>query len=101
MVFPILFILEFRPNVYIYRFGLVRALLHELEHEVAATIVGLEFKDFYESMFGPSGTWINQIRSLFQGVVTSSAGPLADLAIGLIALFVILPRLNKWGAQIS
>ena len=82
-------------------FSFLRALLHELGHGVAATLVGLEFKGFYASVFGSSGAWINGTRSPLQSVVTSSGGPLVDLVVGLVALFVILPRTKSWGARIS
>jgi hypothetical protein len=82
-------------------FSFLRALLHELGHGLAATLVGLEFKGFYASVFGSSGTWINGVRSPFQSVVISSAGPMVDLVIGLMALFIILPYMKKWGTRIS
>jgi hypothetical protein len=82
-------------------FNFLRALLHELGHGLAATLVGLEFKGFYGSVFGSSGAWINGARSPFQSVAISTGGPLVDLIIGLIALFVVLPHVKKWGGQIS
>lgn len=82
-------------------FSFIRALLHELGHGLAAELVGLEFKGFYGSVFGSSGAWINGSRSSFQSVVISSSGPMVDLLIGLIALFIILPHMKKWGARIS
>ena len=82
-------------------FSFLRALLHELGHGLAATLVGLEFQGLYASVFGSSGAWINGARSSFQSVVISSAGPMVDLVIGLIALFVILPGMKKWDSRLS
>ena len=76
------------------------ALLNELGHGLVATLVGLEFRSFYASVFGSSGAWINGSRFPFQSVVISSAGPMVDLVIGLIAFFIILPRVKKWSARL-
>jgi len=79
-------------------FNFFRALLHELGHGIAAICVGLEFKGFYAAVFGSSCAWINGARSPFQSVVISSAGPLVDLIIGLVILFIIFPHLRKWSS---
>lgn len=81
-------------------FNFLRALLHELGHGTAALCTGLEFKGFYAAVFGSSGAWINGARSPFQSVVISSAGPMVDLIIGLVILFIIFPHLKKWSSQL-
>lgn len=81
-------------------FNFFRALFHELGHGVAALCVGLEFKGFYAAVFGSSGAWINGVRSPFQSVVISSAGPLVDLMFGLVILYIIFPRMKKWSSRL-
>lgn len=79
----------------------LRSMLHEIGHGLAASIVGLDFNGFYSSVFGSSGSFNSGERSPFQSLITSSGGPLVDLFIGLLAFFVIFPRLKRWGSQIT
>lgn len=82
-------------------FNFLRSILHEIGHGLAASIVGLDFIGFYSSVFGSSGSFNVGPRSPSQSLIISSCGPLVDLIIGLLILFVLLPRLKRWGAQLS
>jgi hypothetical protein len=78
----------------------LRGVLHEFGHGLAASLVGLRFIGVYGSVFSSSASFNIGERTMFSGTVTSLGGPLVDLAIGLIVLFVVLPRLKGWGARL-
>lgn len=78
----------------------LRGVLHELGHGLAASLVGLRFIGVYGSVFSSSASFNIGERTAFSGTVISVAGPLVDLLIGLIVLFVVVPRLKGWGARL-
>lgn len=78
----------------------LRVILHEVGHGLAASVVGLRFIGLYGALFGSSYSFNVGARQPTTAVVISSGGPLIDLCIGLVVLFVILPRLKSWGARL-
>ena len=78
----------------------LRAILHEIGHGLAASVAGLRFIGLYGGLFGSSYSFNVGPRGPLAAVVISSGGPFIDLCIGLVVLFVILPRLKSWGARL-
>jgi hypothetical protein len=78
----------------------LRAILHEIGHGLAASVVGLRFIGLYGALFGSSYSFNVGPRQPLTAVVISSGGPFIDLCIGLVVLFVILPRLRSWGVRL-
>lgn len=76
------------------------SILHELGHCLGAWLAGLRPVGMYVTVFGGSMSFNFGTRNFWQHVTTSSLGPAVDLFLGLIILFLILPRAKKWGAKL-
>ena len=78
----------------------ITSTLHELGHGVASWLVGLKFYGYYLAVFGGGQGFVAEPGNDFQQLLLSSGGPVVDLVFGLIVLFVVLPRIKRWGAKI-
>jgi len=72
-------------------------LIHEIiGHGLLAVLLGGNFYGFYASPFGVSFAFVslNPISPLWQDFLVYSGGILAEMIFGLVALFLIAPRLK-------
>lgn len=75
-------------------------ILHELGHCFGGWIVGLESVGIEAGVFGGGQSYVFGSRNLGQSLIISISGPAIDLLLGLIVLFIVLPRLNRWGPRL-
>ena len=74
--------------------------LHELGHCLGGWIVGLKPVGFYAAVLGGGMSYVLGSRVNWQQSIMSAGGPAMDLVLGSIVLFVLLPRMKKWGAKL-
>jgi hypothetical protein len=75
-------------------------ILHELGHCLGGWVVGLESVGIEAGVFGGGQSYVFGSRNFWHGLLMNISGPAIDLILGLTVLFVILPRVHRWGFKI-
>ena len=75
-------------------------VLHEIGHGLGGILAGLRFNGLYVAVFGGGTVYVSGSRAGWQRMFERTSGPVVDLVLGLVVLFVILPRAKKWGFRL-